>query len=96
MTDNRIKQIADCNGMEVILNKLTEECGELVTAIARSQTTEFREDATHEQFDEDVVEEAVDVWLMIEQFRQYNKFEFDLMLATKISRQLERMGKKNE
>ena len=93
MTDNRIKQIADYNGMEVILNKLTEECGELVTAIARSQTTEFREDATPEQFDDDVVEEAVDVWLMIEQFRQYNEFEFNLMLATKISRQLERMGK---
>ena len=95
MTDNRIKQIADANGMEVILNKLTEECGELVTAIARSQTTEFREDATPEQFDDDVVEEAVDVWLMVEQFRQYNEFEFDLMLATKIDRQMQRMGKKN-
>ena len=96
MTDNRIKQIADANGMEVILNKLTEECGELITAIARSQTTEFREDATPEQFDDDVVEEAVDVWLMIEQFRQYNEFEFNLMLATKISRQLERMGKNDK
>ena len=92
MTDNRIKQIADANGMKVIPNKLTEECGELITAIARRQTTEFREDATPEQFKDDVVEEAVDVWLMIEQFRQYNKFEFNLMLATKISRQLERMG----
>ena len=48
MTDNRIKQIADYNGMEVILNKLTEEAGELTTAIARSQTTELREDATPE------------------------------------------------
>ena len=94
MTDNRIKQIADYNGMEVILNKLTEECGELITAIARSQTTELREDATPEQFDDDVVEEAVDVWFLIEQFRQYNEFEFNLMLATKISRQLERMGEK--
>ena len=94
MTDNRIKQIADCNGIDVILNKLTEECGELVTAIARSQSTEFREDATPEQFADDVVEEAVDVWLMIEQFKQYNEFEFNLMLATKISRQLERMGEK--
>ena len=92
MTDNRIKTIADANGMEVILNKLTEECGELVTAIARSQSKEFREDATPEQFADDVVEEAVDVWLMLEQFRQYNKFEFNLMLATKIERQLERMG----
>lgn len=94
MTDNSIKTIADANGMEVILNKLTEECGELVTAIARSQSTEFREDATPEQFDDDVVEEAVDVWFLIEQFKQYNKFEFDLMLATKIHRQLERMGVK--
>ena len=93
MTDNRIKQIADANGMEVILNKITEECGELVTAIARSQSTEFREDATPEQFADDVVEEAVDVWFLIEQFKQYNKFEFDLMLATKIQRQLERMRK---
>ena len=94
MTDNRIKTIADANGMEVILNKLTEECGELVTAIARSQTTEFREDATPEQFDDDVVEEAVDVWFLIEQFKQYNKFEFDLMLATKIERQIQRMVQK--
>ena len=93
MTDKRIRQIADANGMEIILNKLTEECGELVTAIARSQSTEFREDATPEQFADDVVEEAVDVWLMIEQFKQYNEFEFNLMLATKISRQLERMRK---
>ena len=92
--DSRIKQIADCNGISIILNKLTEECGELVTAIARSQTTELRKDATPEQFDDDVVEEAVDVWLMIEQFRQYNEFEFNLMLATKISRQLERMAQK--
>ena len=35
MTDNRIKQIADYNGAKVILNKLTEEAGELTTAIAR-------------------------------------------------------------
>ena len=94
MTDNRIKQIADANVMKVILNKLTEECGELITAIARSQTTEFREDATPEQFDDDVVEEAVDVWFLIEQFKQYNKFEFDLMLATKIERQIQRMVQK--
>ena len=92
--DERIKQIADANGMKVILNKLTEEAGELITAIARSQTTEYREDATPEQFNDDVVEEAVDTWLMLEQFRQYNKFEFDLMLATKIERQMQRMAQK--
>ena len=94
MTDNRIKTIADANGMEVILNKLTEECGELITAIARSQTTELREDATPEQLADDVVEEAVDTWLMLEQFRQYNRFEFDLMLVTKIERQMKRMAQK--
>ena len=94
MTDNRIKQIADYNGISIILNKLTEECGELVTAIARSQTTEYREDATPEQLADDVVEEAVDVWFLIEQFKQYNKFEFDLMLATKIERQIQRMVQK--
>ena len=92
--DERIKQIADANGMKVILNKLTEEAGELITAIARSQTTEYREDATPEQFADDVVEEAVDTWLMLEQFRQYNKFEFNLMLATKIERQIQRMVQK--
>ena len=92
--DSRIKQIADANGMKVILNKLTEEAGELITAIARSQTTELREDATPEQLADDVVEEAVDVWFLIEQFKQYNKFEFDLMLATKIERQIQRMVQK--
>ena len=94
MIDNRIKQIADYNGAKVILNKLTEEAGELITAIARSQTTEYREDATPEQFADDVIEEAVDTWLMLEQFRQYNKFEFNLMLATKIERQIQRMVQK--
>ena len=43
--DSRIKQIADYNGMEVILNKLTEECGELVTAIARKDYRNFYEEA---------------------------------------------------
>ena len=38
MTDNRIKMIADTNGFKVICNKLTEEAGELTTAIARFQS----------------------------------------------------------
>lgn len=89
MTDNRIKQIADINGIDTILNKLTEECGELVTAIARSQSTEFSEDTDTVA---DMFEEAADTLIMIEQLRLQSPFMFDMMYTTKVERQCERMG----
>ena len=92
MTDNRIQQIANINGTDTILNKLTEECGELITAIARSQSTEFKVDAYPEEYFEDMIEEAVDTMIMIEQLRLQCPFMFDLMKETKIERQCERMG----
>lgn len=80
MTDNRIKTIADANGFKVILNKLTEECGELITAIARKDYRNF-------------YEEAADVSILIEQLRLQDEMLFDLYRKQKIKRQLERMGK---
>lgn len=93
MTDNRIKQIADANGMEVILNKLTEECGELVTAIARSQSKEFRADTYPAELFGNLIEEAADTLILIEQLRLQNPDLFDNYREHKINRQLERMGK---
>lgn len=95
MTDNRIKTIADTNGMEIILNKLTEEAGELITAIARSQTTEFRVDTYPEEFFENLIEEAADTLILIEQLRLQSPELFDGYREAKINRQLERMGVKN-
>lgn len=90
MTDNRIKQIADANGISTILNKLTEECGELVTAIAKWQAS----DCDDYTFWEQMVEEAVDVSIMVEQLRLSDTGLFDYLKEQKINRQLERMGVK--
>lgn len=89
MTDNRIKTIADANGISTILNKLTEECGELVTAIAKWQAS----DCDDYTFWEHMVEEAVDVQIMLEQFRLQDVCTFECIKTDKINRQLERMGK---
>ena len=88
MTDNRIKTIADANGMEIILNKLTEECGELVTAIAKYNTSPvlicYR----------NMFEEAVDTEIMIEQLKLQYPRMFEELKEAKINRQLERMAQK--
>ena len=92
MTDNRIKQIADCNGMEVILNKLTEEAGELITAIARYQSKWVDPNNEKEELFADLVEEAADTMIMLEQLRLQTDL-FDRVREAKINRQIERMGK---
>ena len=94
MTDNRIKQIADYNGMEVILNKLTEECGELVTAIARFQSKWVDPDNEKEELFENLIEEAADTMIMIEQLRLQCPDLFDSYKEAKVNRQIERMGEK--
>ena len=88
MTDNRIKQIADYNGFYTILNKLTEECGELITEIARYQADDDGKNLY------EIYREAVDVINMIEQLRLSEQKFFDDVREYKINRQLERMGKK--
>lgn len=91
MTDNRIKQIADANGKETILNKLTEEVGELITAIARSQSKIFDEVDTALNYAE-MIEEAADTMIMIEQLRLQEPELFDHYREQKLKRQCERMG----
>ena len=93
MTDKRIKQIADANGMKVILNKLTEECGELITEIARYQSKWVDPINEKEEIFENLVEEAADTMIMIEQLRLQTDL-FDRVREAKINRQIERMGKK--
>ena len=96
MTDNHIKQIADYNGMEVILNKLTEECGELITAIARYKSTEVNDKLYPEELFENVIEEAADVHILAEQLRYHTTYMFNMMREAKINRQIERMGKNDK
>lgn len=95
MTDNRIKTIADYNGAKVILNKLTEECGELITAIARFQSKIANPTSEPEELFENLIEEAADTLILIEQLRLQSPELFDSYREHKIERQLERMGKKN-
>ena len=90
MTDNRIKQIADYNSWEVILNKLTEEAGELVTAIAKYNNSPVM------ICYKNMFEEAADVEIMIEQLKLQHPKLFEELKEQKIDRQLERMGVKND
>ena len=97
MTDNHIKQIADYNGMEVILNKLTEECGELSAGVSRYQAqTKLPDECTAAERYEEMFEEAADVQIVLEQLRLENPKLFDHYCEQKINRQLERMGKNDK
>ena len=94
--DNRIKQIADANGMEVILNKLTEECGELVTAIAKYRSGEYETLTEQMSMFDDIVMESADVHILTEQLNVSCNSQkcFDLHREQKIERQLKRMEAK--
>lgn len=94
--DNRIKTIAEANGISTILNKLTEECGELTTAIARYQSKLVDPKNEPEEKFENLIEEAVDTMIMIEQLRLQCPELFDDYREHKINRQLERMGVNND
>ena len=94
MTDNRIKQIADYNGAKVILNKLTEEAGELTTAIARFQSKIANPTSEPEELFENLIEEAADTMIMIEQLRLQCPDLFDSYKEAKVNRQMQRMGEK--
>ena len=94
MTDNRIKQIADYNGAKVILNKLTEEAGELTTAIARFQSKWVDPNNEPEELFENLIEEAADTMIMIEQLRLQCPDLFDSYKEAKVNRQMQRMGEK--
>ena len=102
MTDNRIKQIADCNGFKIICNKTFEEIGELNTALARYQAesdTHYEgivEDLQiHQEVRDDFVSELADVEITTKQliYNLHLEKEVKDMVEYKISRQLERMGK---
>ena len=88
MTDNRIKQIADYNGISIILNKLTEECGELVTAIAKYNNSPVM------ICYKNMFEEAADVEIMIEQLKLQHPKLFEELKEQKINRQMQRMVQK--
>ena len=97
MSDNRIKQIADANGMEVILNKLTEECGELTTGISRYEAQiKLPDEVTAALKYAEMFEEAADVQIMLEQLRLQDEGLFDYYREQKTNRQLERMGKNDK
>ena len=105
MTDNRIKQIADANGMEVIYNKSFEEIGELNTALARYQAEEntrykgIVEDLLiHHEVRDNLIDELADVQIMCKQIAYKLNLEKEVkdMIEYKIKRQIERMGKKND
>lgn len=95
MTDERIKQIADANGFKVICNKLTEEAGELITAIARVQSKWVDPNNEPEELFENLIEESADTMIMIEQLRLQCPDLFDSYKEAKVNRQIEMMGKKN-
>ena len=92
MTDNRIKTIADTNGLPTILNKLTEECGELITAIARYQSKWVDPNNEKEELFADLIEEAADAMIMIEQLRLQTDL-FDMVREAKVNRQMQRISK---
>lgn len=103
MTDKRIKQIADINGLHAIYNKSFEELGELTTALARYQAEErtyyegIVEDLLiHGEVRENLIDEIADVQIMIKQIVYACNMEEEVkdMVQYKINRQLERMGNK--
>ena len=103
--DNRIKQIADCNGFKVICNKTFEELGELNTALARYQAesdTHYEgivEDLMiHDEVRDDFVSELADVEITTKQliYNLHLEKEVKDMVEYKINRQLERMGKNDK
>ena len=102
MTDNRIKQIADCNGFKVICNKTFEELGELNAALARyiAETDKHyrgivEDILIHDEARKELVGELADVQITSKQLIYFLHFEKEVkdMVEYKISRQLERMGK---
>lgn len=102
MTDERIKQIANTNGMEVIYNKSFEEIGELNTALARYQAEEkthykgIVEDLlVHSEVRDELISELADVQIMCKQIAYACNMEKEVkdMVEQKIERQLKRMEK---
>ena len=87
LTEVQRKQIRimDHYGEDRQLEKLVEECAELIKAIMKSKT-----------IDDNVVEEMADVKNLIQQFElKQNRLKdtVDLIIMCKVNRQLERIEK---
>ena len=86
--EEKLRMIADTYGLELQIDKLIEECGELVTAAAKYDPHDYRT-GYH------LAEEMADVKVMLEQVEYLLNIHgtVDDYMSEKIDRQIGRMRK---
>lgn len=89
---NTIKEIADRNGLPVVMDILQEECAELIQAISK-----LRRNPSSSTY-VSLAEEVADVEIMIEQIKHLMDSEtmVEMWQKVKVKRQLEREAMNHE
>ena len=94
LEDKLIKEILDKYGEDEQLRQAMGECGELIAACQnyhRAQTYRHREETLT-----DVMEEAVDVYFMIQQIRSLDKELFEQLCEVKHKKVLSKLFNENK
>lgn len=95
MSETKIKEIMNYYGFESQIEIFIEECSEAIQAVQKMKRS--KESAKYAECYENFIEEVADVIITAEQMKRFIGAEaVELIIESKINRQLKRIGEETE